>query len=91
MGETFQNSNVNIWIFDLSARGSVKVAAGLTRQNEDSKKYFDSNGKSVERKRERARINSARYRAKHCPTDELFLSLVIKNDESSKNECENST
>ena len=35
-----------------------------------------------ERRRERARINSARYRAKFCSIDESQFSLVEKNDES---------
>jgi hypothetical protein len=37
---------------------------------------------ALERRKERARINSARYRAKFCSTDESLFSLVLKNDES---------
>ena len=37
---------------------------------------------ALERRRERARHNSARYRAKFCSTDESLFSPVGKKDES---------
>ncbi len=46
---------------------------------------------ALERRRKLARINSARYRAKFCSTDESFFSLVHKNNESVETTSEDSS
>ena len=46
---------------------------------------------ALERRRERARRNSARYRAKFCSTDESLFSPVLKNDESVEAASEDSS
>ena len=55
--------------------------AGILPRSKGRPRLYEG-AEALERRRERARRNSARYRAKFCSTDESLFSPVGKNDES---------
>ena len=64
--------------------------AGILPRRKGRPRLYEG-AEALERRRERARRNSARYRAKFCSTDESRFSPVEKNDESSETASEASS
>ena len=57
--------------------------AGILPRRKGRPRLYEG-AEALERRRERARVNSGRYRAKIYSTDESLFSPVEKNDESSE-------
>ena len=64
--------------------------AGILPRSKGRPRLYEG-AEALERRRERARRNSARYRAKFCWTDESLFSPVLKNDESVEAASEDSS
>ena len=64
--------------------------AGILPRSKGRPRMYEG-AEALERRRERARRNSARYRTKFCSNDESLFSLVPKNDEPIEATSENSS
>ena len=64
--------------------------AGILPRRKGRPRLYEGT-QALERRKERASVNSVRYNAKFCSTDELLFSPVLKNDESVEAASEDSS